>query len=286
MKSHFFLFCKAALPPVGFILAALCMLTPLGRADSLSTSVQINGQPCASSTTGASSCADGAISANAMASLQPALNMDTSAVVASFEDPVGTAGASAMANADLIYDFTGLLGGGNGTVQFSFSTSSESSTFCSAGPGFCLSKEAFTQIELSPNSIPVDEQFVGLGAGSDGITLQNGVTDLTVSTDVKNGGTNLSLLLTSYVDCNVSFGAVCGGSSEDPLTLTGVEVFDSSGNLVPDASVISDSGVNFTASPVATPEPPSLLMLGFGLATLCGMAFCRKRQRNLEALAR
>jgi hypothetical protein len=47
------------------------------------------------------------------------------------------------------------------------------------------------------------------------------------------------------------------------LQITGAQVFDSNGNLVPGASLVSDSGFNPNANQV--PEPSSFLLLGSGL---------------------
>ncbi|MGH9376270.1 MAG: PEP-CTERM sorting domain-containing protein [Terriglobia bacterium] len=71
---------------------------------------------------------------------------------------------------------------------------------------------------------------------------------------------------------------MCTATSDylDPLTITGASVYDAKGKLIPDATIVSQSGYS---PPASTPEPLSVLLFGTGLLGLGGMM---RRKLNLR----
>jgi hypothetical protein len=64
----------------------------------------------------------------------------------------------------------------------------------------------------------------------------------------------------------------------DTISITSAEEFDSNGNVLANAKIVSDGGFNPNHPNVAAPEPPSLVMLGAGLLGL--MLFSLKKTMN------
>jgi hypothetical protein len=72
----------------------------------------------------------------------------------------------------------------------------------------------------------------------------------------------------------------------DTVTLTDVEVTDSSGNPIPGVSIESESGTVYPLSAlnaVATPESGTLVLVGFGLFALVGMSLVQSRLKTLPS---
>lgn len=263
------------------IFGGLLSVSNAGYADSLITTAQIgmspNLQACTGSTSGAITCtvtgtdisSIGMGFASAVGSLAGG-TMGTSVSLTNFQDPVGTNTASADASTHLSYNFAMPTNLNGDTVLFSLGVLGASLQSC-GGTGACIEVQALTQLSLAGNTA---ENFVGLGSGSEGVNLPSGETGLEVSTLISNGSANLDLLLSSQVFCFVSTSNICSGSSDfiDPLSITGAQVLDSSGVAVSGISIVSDSGFNPNASAIATSEPSSLLLLGFGLLALIGIA--------------
>lgn len=112
--------------------------------------------------------------------------------------------------------------------------------------------------------------------------LATGVTNLVVTTPITDGTATLVLGLEVVADNSCgSVNPACTTAIADfldPMTITGASAYDASGNLVSDASFVSESGFNPNASSsVPTPEPSSIFLLGLGLLGVGAMGFVRRR---------
>lgn len=260
----------------------ILMLSGVAGADSLTTGGNAFGG-CTNSTNETSCSAvgsgyfSGTFSATAVGSLASG-TMGTSALIDNFQlqnlsvtngDDVSTDGFVSMS-----YEFAEPTDLDGGTVVFSITLSGETSASCPSPS--CNNLVAQTELIISP---ALDETFVGLGSGSTSVVLPNGETSIEVSSTIGDGVANLGLDLYSLVACNVQgLGTACTASSDflDPLSITGATVYDANGNIVSDASVVSESGFNPNAG-VAAPEPSSLLLLGIGLLGI-GVTMLRRER--------
>lgn len=136
-------------------------------------------------------------------------------------------------------------------------------------------------------SIPTSESFVGVSnivtTGNDTYAhiLPNGTSVIRISTPVSNGMSVFTFNLYTSAICpgltalQLSQGYSCEAISDflDPTTIASAAVYDANGNLVPGASIISDSGYS---PPTAAPEPSSLFLLSTAIAGL-GVTMGRRR---------
>jgi hypothetical protein len=261
------------------IVGGFFALSSASYADTFGSIASIQGLPevCTGSSSVGVTCTatgpGGALIGSAFASGVGSLaagTMGTLVSLVGFQDPLGYNDVTVDANAGLEYYFAMPTSLNGDTVQFSLVVSGTNLQSCTTN-GFLCSENVSTQLDL----VAADENFVGLGSGSGSVNFGTGVTDLEVSTSISDGNTLLYLQLSSHMVCDVGYTGVCSGSSDfiDPLSITGAEVFDSSGALVSGISVISESGFNPNAgTPIPAPEPPSLLLLGAGLLALIGTA--------------
>ena len=108
----------------------------------------------------------------------------------------------------------------------------------------------------------------GKPAPTGGTPLGTGSSTITITSPIVNGSTQLqfSLFTDATAVCPNTF---CMSEADflDPTSITSASVDDANGQLVPDASLISQSGFNPNAvNTASTPEPSSIIMLCTGLA--------------------
>lgn len=276
------------------IIAALVFvyLQPLtARADSITLSAQYLGN-------GATLCSSNASPASCTGA-QATGSLVTGTIGASAGFPLGSlplpsfAGQTtdeAIASAALLYNFTSSVSNGTAIIDLqvtgssSVSTSGFPSSICPAGTPCRAAAEV---------GIVSGESFVGAAPGTAEDTLANilnsGSTDapsspIQIVVPISGNIADLSFSLTALAECpsltalQRSEGISCAAMADylDPLTITGASIYDSNGNLIPNATLVSQSGFSLTSA--ATPEPSSIFLLGTGVSLL-GLATRRLRDR-------
>ena len=240
---------------------AFCSVQPTGaRADSLTLLAQTseNGVSiitCSSTSTPTATCgatsATGSLSTGSVGALAQ--------VTAALPNFPGQTNWVSRAQAGINYDYTvtGLFTGTIATTVSVDGNSKISSTtacapFCSAQAGIL---------------IPGTESFGGSISGSS-LLLPNGPFSFEIMTPVIGGSAGFSFNLAASAVCppaSIS-GFACTASADylDPATITGASVYDASGKLAPDATLVSQSGYSPPTS-TPTPEPPAVLLLAAGI---------------------
>jgi hypothetical protein len=255
------------------ISAVLLFISPvLLVADSISTGATVSGDGGNCSNTGTTNAACQAsftapFSGGGSASATGSLATGVMGAQANYLMGNGSSAGSSRGSAELNYDFVVSNGPASGTLVFFLSASGSGFvTVDGCGGGLCNSSDSATII------IEPYESFIGGPSGTE-LGLGNGVTLFEVAT--KYGPTaptpQLVLDLESVAICNFIGGGgpttTCNASSDflDTVAITGAQVYDSSGNLVNGATLVSDTGFNPNAIPSTVPEPGSFLLFGTGL---------------------
>jgi len=174
-------------------------------------------------------------------------------------------GGEGTSYVEVVYDFS-VTGISSGTAAFNVMLSGLlTNTQCTVGVDCIVAADLdYPGATATIGSVPQP---------SGGIDLSSGVTKLVITTPISDNATQLELTLQVTAACEV-LGA-CKTTSDflDPASITGASVYDSGGNLVSDAVLVSESGFNPNAvSSVPTPEPSSLLPLVGGILGFIGIA--------------
>jgi len=261
------------------LLLAVCTLFALPlltNADSFQTEVYVGTTPTiypcdTTSTTGPSTCSFSATGISATGSSLADLATGTVGDSTQISTTGGTVGG---VHADTVatYDFSGLTAS---TLQFTFSAEGTSTA-----PGYPDGTGVFFGIDAylydndtfapgTPNqTIYPDANFA--------VALGNGTTsNILVDVPVVDGTAELNYILVAEADCEVGVNCSASADFADTLAITGAEAYDANGNLIPNATIVSESGFNPNAT--NTPEPSSVLLLGVGLLGLMLMSLLGKR---------
>ncbi len=126
-------------------------------------------------------------------------------------------------------------------------------------------------VENIAGSIYAGEPVPGCVTGSGTFTCTN--ASLQTQMLQVNFGAPITYDMGLLSDTNPSISQTV--SDPTGLSLTGIQVYDSSGSFVSQFSITSDSGSSygsdgFESGPASSPEPATFLLGGFALAAICG----------------
>ncbi|MGH9451989.1 MAG: hypothetical protein ACRD11_15875 [Terriglobia bacterium] len=266
------------------MIVAFCCLQPTaGRADSLSLSVQN------SETLGGTLIVNCSSSSTPTAWCPPLITALVGSTQATGSLSAGTVGALAQissalpnvlgfinswqASAAAQLNYVNTVSASSGTVVFTITVSG---TEYSTGTG---------GIAVAAILIPTIESFAGLSGAT--LYLPGGMSTVKIVTPVSNGNSYFSFTLAEMATCpgftlsQMASGDSCTAIADflDPATITAASVYDANGNLIPDATIVSQSGYS---PPLSTPELSSLLLAGTGPLGLLGLAGMVRRWRRLN----
>jgi hypothetical protein len=155
-------------------------------------------------------------------------------------------------------DFITIGGMSHGTFQFSYLF--DGSEACVGNLATCTTAGGFN---LNGNGLTI-ASVNSQGSGSP-------FFEATVDVPFSSGGVGIGATLTEGATCYTSYGGDCTAlvNFSNTAMLGDAVVLDSNGNIVPDATITSQSGYDYTQSLVeSTPEPGTLGMIVFGLTAL------------------
>lgn len=273
-------------------LAFLCLQPPTARADSLTLFAQYLGNSttlCISSTNPANCTGAQATGSLATGTIGVSAGFPQGGLP--LPNLTGQTTDEAVASAAILYNFTSSVS--NGTAVFDLNVTGSSSVSNNAFPGSICPATTPCQA-VAGIGIASGESFVGAPSGTTEDVLANisnsGSTGspsgpIQIVVPISDGIANLSFSLAAQAYCpsltllqkeNAIF-CIATADYLDPLTITGASIYDSNGNLIPNATLVSQSGFSLTSA--ATPEPSSIFLFGTGVSLL-GLATRRLRGRT------
>jgi hypothetical protein len=246
----------------------LCV-APRGFADGLNITGGVPGIPCGNPSVSSGSlsfsCPPSPLSGVLTSSGSGNLSTGVFGAQTEVSGVSFTTGGTTSADVFVTYNFV-VSGAANGTAYFDISAPGIIS--CQqCGNGGNATALIATEAGESINGV--------LGGNA---ALVNGANNVIIGTPIGNGTATLyfALELTASCDGGPGYnGPACTTNLDfvDPLTITGASAYDSSGNLVPGATFVSESGFNPNAPVSTTPEPSTIAMvltgcIGVGLKAI------------------
>ncbi|WP_263365004.1 PEP-CTERM sorting domain-containing protein [Edaphobacter acidisoli] len=261
-------------------LVSLCLQPPTAHADSLTLSAEFLGNStvlCSSNANPASCTGAQASGSSATGTVGAAAQFPPGGLpLPSF---TGQTTDEAIASAALLYNFTSSVQSGTAVIDLSVtgnasvSTTGMPSSICPASTPCKAVAEVGIASGESFNGAPsgTTEDVLANISNSGSASAPSGPIQIVVP--ISGGIADLSFNLTTLAECpaltalQISGGISCTAIANylDPLTITGASVYDVNGNLVSNATLISDTGYS---PPASVPEPSSMFLLGTGIPLL------------------
>jgi PEP-CTERM motif len=212
---------------------------------------------CSSNSTPTASCGIGSFSATATGSLSTGTVGSVAQAASFLPNTVGQINWEALGYGSLDYVYT-VTGTQSGTIDTTLTVNGNSQV---------SSNSPCVPICFAEGTIGISstETFGGAFTGS----LPNGPFTFTIITPVANGTADFSFGLTANASCPPEvaiLGNMCTATADylDSVTIIGASVYDAGGKLVPDATIVSQSGYSPPSS-TPTPEPSSIMLLATGI---------------------